>query len=176
MYENSNTRIEHISNPKYEVGKQILKFTNPKPGQLVEDLYNEIGDMCCEFVILDNLGNRHDFYLKEIRHLAKSNGNRYAEQKSSTEHLTKSEGRYVSNDAQSFSNMPFEIYNIESTYRTYAHYETLKGINTWYECLFPGLFYSNEKREKRMPVCELRFLIPKKDIGKYSSFKVVRKE
>ncbi len=170
MYKRSNTYLEKVDNPKYKKGN-LLYFTNRRAGNLIKQLYTAIGDICCDFVLVDNIGNRHDFHINEIRHrelnesFGRLQGSSY-------------QGRVDGDiDNHSLSKNPFEINQIRSNYTSGAYYDILSHANNpWFECLFPGLFYTNERYEKRMPLFELVFRIPKDEIGKYSSFKVVRKE
>ena len=166
-------QISTVWHPGFAMDKKPLYFRNPESEKLINNIYQEIADICCNIVIEDNMGNQSDFYFTEIRHWPVPSSYEYQNvtTPSLKPHVIKGNGYYVTSDLNSFSSIPFEIGSLESNYTSGARYNLLENI-PWENSLFPGLIFQGENGSQKLPLFKLVFYIPKEDIGKYSSFKI----
>lgn len=174
---NAGMDVTWIHHPMYRLDSKYLFFRNRESENLLNDIYQKIADVCCDFVIEDNMGNKADFYFTEIRNWPVPTTYTYQNVKTPNyhPHVFKGYGNtFVTSDVNSLSGIPFDLSYINSNYSTSATYFILDRI-PWETSIFPGLFFENERGDKKLPLFELRFNIPKEDIGKYSSFKIVKK-
>ncbi|MDE6048186.1 MAG: hypothetical protein K2G09_00635 [Paramuribaculum sp.] len=166
--------LGRIFHPKAENdvnGGEDLQFRNRKSEEIITDIYKIIGDICCNFVMEDNMGDKHDFYFKEIRDLPFIGENQNVKALNIEPHVFKGDWLYVTSDVNSLSGVPFYIEGIG--YDRYHLTNILEQRVIWEKTIFPGLFYSSSSL--KLPLFKMNFYIPKSEIGKYSSFKVVKK-
>lgn len=126
----------------------VFYFRNPDANKLLENIYWEIGRRCINFVLVDNMGIKHDFI---------------------SSYLNKNK----TNDAvNSLVKYPFSIEPIPDNSLTNKESLFVFKNLPWKKGVFPGLlfptYYMGE--EDHFPLMELTFLIPKSEIGKYSKF------
>ena len=169
-------------------------FRDRKTMDLILQLSETIISACCNFVIVDNMGISHDIFANEIRHCGNTVPTNVKVDERNSGYVTISEDALFSQlyNINSISSGTTEIlrgYNI--CYRDYKFHEICKdyGEDGLYALYFPGLFYGiNDEfflemssleeyvnAARRLPMFKLTFRIPKSEIGKYSSFKIVRK-
>ena len=166
-------------------------FRDRKTMDLILQLSETIISACCNFVIVDNMGISHDIFANEIRHCGNTVPTNVKVDERNSGYVTISEDALFSQlyNINSISSGTTEI--LRGYYRDYKFHEICKdyGEDGLYALYFPGLFYGiNDEfflemssleeyvnAARRLPMFKLTFRIPKSEIGKYSSFKIVRK-
>ena len=147
----------------------VFYLRNPDATLLLKEIYNEIARKCIDFVLVDNMGRKHDFIASYL-----------------------GIGKVVDNP-ESLVKYPFSIEPIPDPFlvnenlfvfkailgekrATYREDRALETI-PWKKGVFPGLIFPTYSigQKDHFPLLLLTFQIPSSEIGKYSGFKLEKK-
>ena len=130
-----------------------MSFRNADADYILKTIYNNLRVICLSFKIVDNMGIDHNFGARILG------------------------DRNISSPLLDYGWAAKKIGRWDET----ADKNNILMSVPWRQTLLPGLFYEFERKDSeddyrdkdRLPICTLSFVIPKNDINKYSSFKIV---
>lgn len=188
QYKKMGIRLTNVNKyelqPIHENDNKYLYFRNKDAIKIIRSIFDSFNKAACSFVIIDNLGNKHDLHLDEIyswRKNAKDDGgwdqkyiNFFTDNYKPNIYIESPKDFGVDRDDRislkvrdiigineeetSFFSKPYDISKF-----------SLDNIFAW----IPGLNY---EVVSPIQLCTVEFYIPKNQISKYSSFKVKRRE
>ncbi|MDE5567396.1 MAG: hypothetical protein K2J12_03035 [Muribaculaceae bacterium] len=184
---------KHVSSYIWEYGEDANRnqtkryFRSDRTPSLLDSLELAIGNAIRDFVIVDNMGNSHYLYPFELDKI------KYYNEPIVLHDIIarkdKNSAKIVSLEDSTLFSYPVFIRNLGFSNEYWSNNIIVEGFSrvrglpgvtrdfNWDKIIDPHGFYSEIERAKQIytPVGVITFLIPKDEIGKYSSFKIVRK-
>ena len=159
------------------LGTSSYFFRNTEAEQIIYDMYDIIGLNALNFAIEDNLGKKHRCYFYV-------DGRTYSSYSGSCNRNIDYLGELLPNDVDfhTIAEKEWQLYRIIDTDDELFSWPTSSNGQNVISYNMPGVYYHSCKISTRLEVphalqhcvAKFRMRIPKNEIGKYSSFKVVR--